>query len=350
MNRNSARVCSVYPSAISVAVFILIFALAIHLSQAVAGELNYDDCLLEALKNADSDTTVAELRERCRKSSETDTPAQTVKPEPTYIEKRVRKEAESNDNPFAITAHKQNYVLPFAYNSSTNSDPYSLDWDSLKETEIKFQISLKYKLFDNLIKDNGDFYLAYTSLSLWQAYNKGLSSPFRETNYEPEVWLQFETDWELWGVHNRMISIGASHQSNGRSGSLSRSWNRLYLNFLFEKGDFAFSLKPWWRVPEEEKDTPDDSTGDDNPDIDKYMGYGEFGMLYKWCDNDFTLLFRNNLRTSDNMGAIQLGWSFPLYKKLKGYVQYFNGYGETLIDYNASTNRISVGLLLTDWL
>ena len=339
MKKNSVRIYYVFQSVVIVSVLIFIFTLTTNLKHATADDQSYDECLLEALKNANSDTTVAELRQACRKASE-----------PTLIEKRVQKEAQSNDNPFAITAYKQNYVLPFAYNSSTNSDPYSLNWDSLTETEIKFQISLKYKLVDNIIKDNGDIFLAYTSLSLWQAYNKGLSSPFRETNYEPEAWLQFETDWDLWGVRNRMISIGASHQSNGRSGTLSRSWNRIYMNFLFEKGDFALNLKPWWRVPEEEKDSHDDSSGDDNPDIDKYMGYGELGMLYKWRDNDFTMLFRNNLRASENMGAIQLGWSFPIYKKLKGYVQYFNGYGETMIDYNASTNRIGVGLLLTDWL
>ncbi len=344
MNKNSAGICPVYQSAIIVSIVLLIFTLAINFENANAGNQSYDECLLEALKNAASETTAAEIRDACKKVVKID------KAEPTLIEKRMEKETESNDNPFAITSHKQNYVLPFAYNSSTNSEPYSLDWDSLKETEIKFQISLKYKLFDNIIKDNGDIYLAYTSLSLWQAYNKGISSPFRETNYEPEAWLQFETDWDLWGVRNRTIGIGASHQSNGRSGSLSRSWNRLYINFLFEKGNFVFSLKPWWRVPEEAKDSPENSSGDDNPDIDKYMGYGELGMLYKWRDHDLTLLFRNNLRTSENMGAIQLGWSFPIYKKLKGYLQYFNGYGETLIDYNASANRIGTGLLLTEWL
>jgi phospholipase A1 len=45
-----------------------------------------------------------------------------------------------------------------------------------------------------------------------------------------------------------------------------------------------------------------------------------------------------------------LSWSFPLNDKVKGYVKYFNGYGETLLDYNHRSNRVSVGFVVADWL
>jgi len=84
--------------------------------------------------------------------------------------------------------------------------------------------------------------------------------------------------------------------------------------------------------------------------MEKYYGYGELTILQKIRENTLTMMLRNNLRTSGNKGAVQLDWSFPLHKKLKGYVQFFNGYGESLVDYNHSNNRIGVGVMLTDWL
>ena len=140
-----------------------------------------------------------------------------------------------------------------------------------------------------------------------------------------------------------------SHQSNGRGGTLSRSWNRLYADFEFEKDNLVVGLKPWWRIPEDDKDDPLDASGDDNPDIDDYLGYFEFTTVYRYQDHEFGLLLRNNLR-DDNRGAVQLDWTFPLWRGIRGYAQYFNGYGETLIDYDARIERFGIGILLTDLL
>ena len=60
-------------------------------------------------------------------------------------------------------------------------------------------------------------------------------------------------------------------------------------------------------------------------------------------------MFRNNLQVSDNRGALQLEWSLPLIERVSLYAQYFTGYGESLLDYDHSVNRISVGLILVDW-
>ncbi|MDO6805090.1 phospholipase A, partial [Wenyingzhuangia sp. 1_MG-2023] len=62
------------------------------------------------------------------------------------------------------------------------------------------------------------------------------------------------------------------------------------------------------------------------------------------------IMLRNNLDTTNNRGAVEMDFTFPLTRKLKGFVQYFNGYGDSLIDYNHWQERLGVGIKLTDWL
>jgi len=190
-----------------------------------------------------------------------------------------------------------------------------------------------------------DIYGAYTNRSFWQVYNSKESAPFRETNHEPELWAQFHPGWELFGFTNTWNSFGVVHQSNGRGGILSRSWNRVYAWMTVERGNFAMSFKPWYRIPE-------DSEDDDNPDLTDYLGHYELSATYTIEDHVFSVMSRNNLESGFERGAVELSWSFPLwnYPYLKGYVQYFNGFGESLIDYDHRVNRIGIGFSLTDWL
>ena len=124
------------------------------------------------------------------------------------------------------------------------------------------------KIEDYLLYLKLDIFSGYTVRSYWQTYNKDLSAFFRETNYSPEVWMQIHNDWSFWGIKNKMYGFGFVHQSNGRADPISRSWNRVFATFIFEKGNLAFSIKPWYRIPEDDED-------DDNSDITDYMGHGE---------------------------------------------------------------------------
>ncbi|PLX91495.1 MAG: phospholipase [Desulfuromonas sp.] len=258
----------------------------------------------------------------------------------SVVDQRLSNEKLAARLPFSIIPHKRNYLLPVTYNTHVNSQPFEADDDDMDRFEVKFQFSFKVPVWQDVI-GSADLWAAYTNLSFWQAYNKPFSSPFRETNHEPEIFLTIENDTQLFGLTNSLILVGLNHQSNGQGGTLSRSWNRAYVDFIFDRDDFVMSLRSWYRFEE-------DSEEDDNPDIDRYLGYGELRMGYKWRDNVFSVLLRNNLRCSDNKGAVQVDWTFPLSSQLKGYVQYFNGYGESLIDYNASSNRIGLGIVLTD--
>lgn len=267
----------------------------------------------------------------------------------SLLHNRIKNELDAYDNTFALIPHKVNYILPFTYQNNPNEAPFAETNRNLMNAEVKFQVSFKVPvtrqtLFDN----NGYLFFGYTSRSVWQAYNTNESSPFRDTNHEPEVMMLFTSEYELFGARVPAYTFGISHQSNGQPDGLSRSWNRLYVDVLLEYEEFYLSFKPWWRIPERAKRDEFDAKGDDNPDIDDFYGYFEMRLFRKIHDNELSMMLRNNLR-SDNKGAIELNYSYPFSKKVRGYVQLFHGYGETLLDYNHKNSRLGIGFMLNNW-
>lgn len=305
-------------------------------------------CMSEMIHQVDESMAIAEVRSACQKQLALSKDSSTEPPS-SLVSKRLRQDQKHILEPFTLMAHKPNYILLAAYNAyGYNPDLYQEQLNDpslrLKDTEAQFQLSVKFPLAVNLF-DTFDIYAAYTNRSFWQVYNSESSAPFRETNHEPEGWLQFNPGWEIFGFKNAANQLGFVHQSNGRGGVLSRSWNRVYANFLLERGNFALAFKPWFRISEDDED-------DDNPDITDFLGHYELRGAYKWKDHVFSIMSRNNLESGFSKGSLEFGWSFPLgkYPYLKGYVQYFTGYGESLIDYDNYVNRIGIGLALTDWL
>ena len=250
--------------------------------------------------------------------------------------------ADASRDSLTLTARRPNYFM-VSYMDEPNRAPYvsTGEADELKDYEVKYQISLQTKITDDLFGEEMDLWFGYTQVAYWQIFSSDISSPFRETNYEPEIYFSFLTDIDLLGLNLRNINLGFVHQSNGRTEPLSRSWNRVYLEFQVLKDEFAFSFKPWYRIGE--------VGSDDNPDIEDYLGQYEFRGYYRKYNHVYSVMVRN-LFDSENRQNYQLDWSFPISKRLRGLVQWHYGYGENLIDYNYDTNRLSIGVLMTDWL
>ncbi|MGQ0798977.1 MAG: phospholipase A [Pseudomarimonas sp.] len=248
---------------------------------------------------------------------------------------------------FNLLPHHANYLLLGRYSDNPNNLPntpspdHQLD-DPLQvdPTEAKFQFSVKVKAWENLFGDNGDIWFAYTQQSNWQVYNSDQSAPFRETNYEPEGILSFRTDWSALGWRWRLLNLGFVHQSNGRPLPLSRSWNRAYAQFGFERGNLTVLARPWFRISENE-------SSDDNPDITRFTGSGDLRLTYSRAGHHYSALGRYS--DTGKRGSVQLEWAFPISGLLKGYVQATSGYGESLLDYNHSQNTLGVGVLLVPW-
>lgn len=320
-----------------------------------------EECMLEMMRSGEAEQMrLEQLRRYCKarirldsetlaQDSERDSDVEAQTDEELLVKQRREKEEDLSCNPFNLIAHRENYILPVSYNNNPNGDPFGVSDSEVDNAEVKFQFSFKFPVRHNIIGDV-DLWAAYTNLSFWQAYNQSHSSPFRDTSHEPELFLSKASNLQVLGFTNTGNRIGAVHQSNGQNGQESRSWNRIYLQMIFERDNLVLAFKPWYRIPESDKDGEDDPTGDDNPDIDAYLGYGEIRALYKWEEHTFSLMFRNNLRNGDNRGAVEIGWTFPISDCINGYLQFFNGYGESLIDYNSSVSRIGLGFTVTEML
>lgn len=271
------------------------------------------------------------------------TPPPQLLPEEMALEdlsERRQFEHESSRNPFAITTHRLNYLLPVSYNANQNAENFrSVSEDSSPDdVEVKFQFSAKFNLAEDVFGDIGDVYFAYTQRSWWQAYNTDSSSPFRETNYEPEIFIDFDNAWSALGWVNTRNRFSFIHQSNGRSDPLSRSWNRVYLESTFQRGDWALSLVPHWRVPESEGD-------DDNPDIDRFVGYGDIRLAKRLNSNHEVAGQLRGNPSAGNYGT-QIDYSWPAFNNVRAHLQYYYGYGESMIDYDNRVHRLSIGFSL----
>lgn len=252
---------------------------------------------------------------------------------------------------FNLRAHRPVYVLPLFWSSNPNDRPRSpnpantlQDDLDLRSLENKFQLSFKTKVWEGVFGDAGDLWFAYTQSSRWQIFDDERSRPFRETNYQPEIDLVFGLDRPLpGGWRARMFGIGLAHQSNGRSLPLSRSWDRVVASAGIERPGWAVLLRPWWRLSESAAD-------DDNPDASDYLGRAELQVVHQRGEHEFAWLLRHSLRGGDrSRGGLQFDWTFPLHRNLRGHLQLFEGYGESLIDYNHRASYVGVGLSLLPW-
>jgi len=247
---------------------------------------------------------------------------------------------------YLISLYRPNYFLLGRYSDRPNDAPFDVLFNAfdktdaeLDSTEAEFQLSFKARLWATDDRRLG-VWAAYTQRSQWQVYNSDLSAPFRETNYEPEVFVSYNPALSFGGLDWRLLNVGYNHQSNGRSDPISRSWDRVFAEFGVERGDFALLVRPWVVI---------DDGGDDNPDITDYMGWGDVTATYKWEGNSFTVMGRGNPETGK--GTVQLTWmSPPVLGPLRAYVEAFSGYGDSLIDYNWYQNTIGVGVSLNDYL
>ncbi|MGZ5181154.1 MAG: phospholipase A [Ramlibacter sp.] len=235
-------------------------------------------------------------------------------------------------------------------NDVATAEPY-------RTTETRIQLSIRTKIAEGLLTPGGtlrdSLWFGYTQQSYWQLFTPSISRPFRNTDHEPELMYVYPLagqsvgDWTV-----RYGGLGLVHQSNGQSLPRSRSWNRVYLMAGADHpSGMTLQARVWQRLHEAAGD-------DDNPRISDYVGRAELVAGFKSSSGQsLALTWRTPLRGVFDRGSTRLDWMVPLdsadepgqFGRLRVHTQLFNGYGDSLLDYNRRRTVLSVGLSLVDW-
>ncbi len=213
----------------------------------------------------------------------------------------------------------------------------------------KFQFSFKYLLWGDgpgpvlPAEPVHGLYFGYTQRSLWDI--TGNSSPFYDTSYMPElIYGYLPPPDHSTGWHWRGVQTAVQHESNGKAGTDSRSLNIVYVKptVAFDAGagwEFLFTPKVFFYI----------GGLSDNPDLTRYRGYGEYSLTV--LKDEVALRLLGRLGSRADRGSIEADLTFPLKFHSGGFatfimVQYFDGYGESLLDYRSKSHTVRFGVAL----
>ncbi|MBN2694429.1 phospholipase A [bacterium] len=238
--------------------------------------------------------------------------------------------------------YKRNFIITGFGNDNSPSW-----WGNNKHNQVKFQFSFKYRVVSQL-------YFGFTQLSVWDLWNISQSSPFEESNYNPEFFFISELS------KSQTLIIGFEHISNGQSKDSGNSRGVNLPNIILHSKWFSFleqKVKLWFYFEDiiDYFNLIDDSLLE-NKDIAEYLGYGEiwFNFFISKYFN-IEMMLRKGISKNIKQGAIQIGIDFQIpfiflikYNlNPKFYFEWFAGYGETLLQYNKGEIQYRLGVMLS---
>lgn len=259
--------------------------------------------------------------------------------DPSTAETDFHNESKVFDYHNILSFYQPNYILLFAHNKNPDYAIYrnrTPGKSKINHNEAKVQFSLYVPILRSMFGiDDLRFYFAYTQLFFWQIYNS--QTPFiREVNYEPIFWLRYHF------AENMFANLQFDHQSNGKGGYYEVSWNRIIgsAEFTSEHWYTQFSVwYPFW---------PLKADGHNAKSLMHYLGYDKIVLSYNW--KDIVISFEaQNLESGLKRGHMMGSVSYAANSYIKLYMQYFSGYGQTLIEFDHYTTTYGFGIALSDW-
>jgi phospholipase A1 len=231
------------------------------------------------------------------------------------------------DNGPYFTLYKDNY---FTTGTALGHKPTG------DNSDVKFQVSVSQRLTKSVMPFHSYLFLAYSQKCMWNVYKN--SMPMRDLNFNPGIGLS-----RLLIVKDRLIgklTFLIEHESNGRDSINSRSWNRISLCAnIFLDPNFMIHGKYWIPIVD----------GENNRDILKYTGIYQTGIAMTTSDHRMgfavTLMKRKGWNMNWNT-IIELNYRIFKNENQYFFLQYYNGYGENLLDYNRFHSRIRIGLII----
>lgn len=201
--------------------------------------------------------------------------------------------------------------------------------------DVKFQISLSIRLTNATLPWHTYLYLFYTQKTFWNVFEE--SMPMRDLNFNPGIgWTK---PFFVKGRYAGKLSLIVEHESNGRDGPESRSWNRVSLSGSAIINRWLMVHAKFW-IPIID--------GMNNKDILHYAGLYQSGFVANTTDNRWkfglTLVKRKGNFFNYNT-IVDICWRVSKKTNLDLFAQYYNGYGENLIDYNKYHSRLRVGII-----
>lgn len=237
----------------------------------------------------------------------------------------------------ALYPHKAVYIMPYYYSFSTP------DVGKLR-AETKFQFSFKLLIDREFFSPYGRLYFGYTQTSWFQNYNAEDSRPFRDVDYQPEVFYSYERGVRFLGGELKSISFGLVHTSNGERELRSRTQNRLLLDVKWEhtlgRGVMGVQMGAWVYIG-----THLPGFIHDNRDLSKFRGYNDLRLYYK----DDRHLVEAYMRPGISLAYypfFELGYTLRITRNMGLYMQYVNGYGDNMYEYNLKSQRLGIGFSL----
>ncbi len=231
-----------------------------------------------------------------------------------------------SDQPY-FGLYKDNY---FIFGPSVGPRP------TKENTNIKFQVSIAQRLTRSTLPWGTYLYLFYTQKCFWNVLQN--SMPMTDLNFNPGIGLT-----KPLFVKNRYIgklTFLIEHESNGRDSIQSRSWNRVALAAnVFVTKNLMIHGKIWVPIVD----------GENNRDIVDYCGFWQVGTQIVSDNRRFTGGITVVKRKGWNLNAnVIVDLAFRIFKRDNQflYLQFYNGYGEGLLEYNKFHSQVRVGLLI----